>query len=70
MVDSGYRWHVILFDLDGTLTDSKEGILNCLRYAFEKLGKPIPDEATLIKFIGPPLQDTFMNRDRAKQGLS
>ncbi|MET0015665.1 HAD hydrolase-like protein [Oscillibacter sp.] len=53
-------YHVILFDLDGTLTDSKEGILNCLRYAFEKLGKPIPDEATLIKFIGPPLQDTFM----------
>jgi len=53
-------YHVILFDLDGTLTDSKEGILNCLRYAFEKLGKPIPDEAALIKFIGPPLQDTFM----------
>ncbi|BAL01231.1 putative phosphatase [Oscillibacter valericigenes Sjm18-20] len=53
-------YHVILFDLDGTLTDSKEGILNCLRYAFKKLGKPIPDEATLIKFIGPPLQDTFM----------
>lgn len=53
-------YHIILFDLDGTLTDSKEGILNCLRYAFGKLGKPIPDEATLIKFIGPPLQDTFM----------
>ena len=55
-----FIYHVILFDLDGTLTDSKEGILNCLRYAFEKLGMPIPDEATLIKFIGPPLQDTFM----------
>ena len=28
-------YHYIFFDLDGTLTDSKEGILNCLRYAFE-----------------------------------
>lgn len=53
-----YRY--ILFDLDGTLTDSKEGILNSLCYAFEKLGKSAPSEATLIKFIGPPLQDTFM----------
>ena len=28
-------YHYIFFDLDGTLTDSKEGILNCQRYAFE-----------------------------------
>lgn len=53
-----YRY--IFFDLDGTLTDSKEGILNCLRYALEKLGEPVPGEETLIKFIGPPLQDSFM----------
>ena len=53
-----YRY--ILFDLDGTLTDSKEGILNCLRYAFEKMGQPVPPEATLLKFIGPPLQDSYM----------
>ena len=53
-------YHYIFFDLDGTLTDSKEGILNCLRYAFEKLGEPTPPESTLIKFIGPPLQDSFM----------
>ena len=53
-------YHYIFFDLDGTLTDSKEGILNCLRYAFEKLGEPVPPESTLIKFIGPPLQDSFM----------
>ena len=38
-------YHYIFFDLDGTLTDSQEGILNCLRYAFEKLGKPVPPEA-------------------------
>jgi len=53
-------YHTIFFDLDGTLTDSKEGILNCLRYALEKLGEPVPEEAVLIKFIGPPLQDSFM----------
>ena len=53
-----YRY--ILFDLDGTLTDSKEGILNCLRYAFEKMGRPVPEESVLIKFIGPPLQESFM----------
>ena len=50
-------YHYIFFDLDGTLTDSKEGILNSLRYAFDKLGEPVPPESTLIKFIGPPLQD-------------
>jgi len=50
----------ILFDLDGTLTDSKEGIVNCVRYALEKLGRPVPDGETLLKFIGPPLQDSFM----------
>lgn len=53
-------YHYIFFDLDGTLTDSKEGILNCLRYAFEKMGKPVPAEETLLKFIGPPLQDSYM----------
>ena len=53
-----YRY--ILFDLDGTLTDSKEGILNCLRYAFEKMGQPVPPVETLLKFIGPPLQDSYM----------
>ena len=52
-----YRY--IFFDLDGTLTDSKEGILNCLRYALEKMGEPVPLESTLIQFIGPPLQDSF-----------
>ena len=53
-------YHYIFFDVDGTLTDSKEGILNGLRYALEKLGEPVPPENILIKFIGPPLQDSFM----------
>ena len=53
-------YHYIFFDLDGTLTDSKEGILNCLRYALNKMGRPVPPEETLLKFIGPPLQDSYM----------
>ena len=53
-------YRTIFFDLDGTLTDSKEGILNCLKYAFERMEKPAPSESTLIKFIGPPLQDSFV----------
>lgn len=53
-------YHYIFFDLDGTLTDSKEGVVNSVRYAAEKLGGPVPDDATLLKFIGPPLQDSFM----------
>lgn len=67
-------YHTILFDLDGTLTDSKEGILNSLRYAFEKFGEPAPDEETLTKFIGPPLQDSFMEycgygKEKALEGI-
>lgn len=52
-----YRY--ILFDLDGTLTDSKEGIVNCLKYAFKKLGDPIPPDEKLLRFIGPPLLASF-----------
>ena len=52
-----YRY--ILFDLDGTLTDSKEGILNCFKYAIEKLGDPVPTEERLLTFIGPPLKVSF-----------
>lgn len=51
----------VIFDLDGTLTQSEEGIWNCVRYAAEKLGFPEPDAATLRKFIGPPLFYSFHN---------
>ena len=49
----------LLFDLDGTLTDSKEGILASVRYACEKLKLPLPGEKELLTFIGPPLVDSF-----------
>ena len=67
-----YRY--ILFDLDGTLTDSKEGIFNCIRYALEKLCEPIPSDEELRKFIGPPLYLSYMNfcgfdRQKADQAV-
>lgn len=53
-----YRY--ILFDLDGTLTDSREGIVHCVREAIQSYGDPLPPEETLLRFIGPPLQDSFI----------
>lgn len=50
----------ILIDLDGTLTDPQEGILACIGYALAKLGLTVPDSAVLKSFIGPPLQQTFL----------
>ena len=49
----------ILLDLDGTLTDSREGIFNCIRHAFEGLEHPCPDDVELRRFLGPPLSETF-----------
>ena len=50
---------LILFDLDGTLTDPKEGITNCVKYALQHFGIDENDEAILLSFIGPPLYDSF-----------
>ena len=67
-------FHTILFDLDGTLTDSREGIVNSVKYTIEKLGGTMPDAQTLLKFIGPPLQESFMehcgySREKAVEGV-
>ena len=53
------QYKTILFDLDGTLTDSAPGILNSVRYGCRRIGIPVPDEATLRRFLGPPLIDSF-----------
>lgn len=50
---------VILFDLDGTLTDSGEGIINCAVFALEHLGLSVPSQEELRSIVGPPLFDTF-----------
>ena len=49
----------ILMDLDGTLTNSKEGITKCLQYALEYFGVQIDNLNSLEKYIGPPLEQTF-----------
>ena len=49
----------ILFDLDGTLTDSAPGITNCVAYALEKFGIRVEDKSELNRFIGPPLLYSF-----------
>lgn len=49
----------ILFDLDGTVTDSQEGIVKCVEYVLEKMGRAIPEKKKLLEFIGPPLVESF-----------
>ncbi len=55
------KYDVILFDLDGTLTDSGPGIMNAAAYAMERFGLPCGDAALLRKFVGPPLRDSFQD---------
>ena len=50
----------IFFDLDGTLTDSGEGIMNCAALALEHFGLPVPDREQMRVFVGPPLDQTFI----------
>ncbi len=53
------EFEVILFDLDGTLTDSKPGIVACIRHTLEQLEIEIDAGIDLETYIGPPLEDTF-----------
>lgn len=56
----------ILFDLDGTLTDPKEGITKCVEYGLNKFGIEVEHLDLLLPYIGPPLYDSFVQI----QGLS
>lgn len=53
------KYKSILFDLDGTITDSSEGIINSVIYALEKIGVTITDRSILKKFVGPPLMESY-----------
>lgn len=53
------KYEVVLFDLDGTLTDPGVGITNSVAYALEKYGILNEDRTELYKFIGPPLHESF-----------
>ncbi|MCC8138467.1 MAG: HAD family hydrolase [Clostridiales bacterium] len=60
------RYDIILFDLDGTLTESAPGIVNAILYALKKNGIEETDRDKLMTFVGPPLYDTF----QAEYGMS
>ena len=55
------RYEYILFDLDGTLTDSAIGITNSVKYALNKFGIEVVNGGELNRFVGPPLMDSFIN---------
>ena len=50
----------IFFDLDGTLTDSGEGIINCASLALEHFGLSVPSKEEMRVFVGPPLDQMFI----------
>ena len=67
---TGYT--TLLFDLDGTLTDSTEGILKCLVNAIEQMGFEVPEDTN--KFLGPPIRQSFaefcgMNEEQINQAV-
>ena len=54
------EYDAVIFDLDGTLTDSQPGIFACTEYALRKMGLPVPEEKVLRRFLGPPLAESYM----------
>lgn len=60
-LESNLKYKYILFDLDGTVTDSQEGIENSFIYALKKYGIEISDRSRLKQFIGPPLLSSFLS---------
>lgn len=63
----------VFFDLDGTLTDSGEGIINCATLALEHFGLPVPSREEMGVFVGPPLDQTFIQfgvpADKAQEAI-
>jgi len=51
--------HNVFFDLDGTLTDPKDGITRCIQFALSRLGREAPSNDELLWCIGPPLKRSF-----------
>ena len=67
-------YKAIFFDLDGTLTESGEGITKSVQYALEKLGVSAPELEPLKVFVGPPLLEQFMkyagfDKETAQKGI-
>ncbi len=67
------RPSVLLFDLDGTLTDPALGITRCIQHAFSELDMAIPPDKALMSWIGPPLRSSFVphvGEERADRAVS
>jgi len=56
------HYSAILLDLDGTVTDSAPGITDTLAWTYAQLGMPVPPAEELLKYVGPPLLDSFRDR--------
>lgn len=56
------NYQTVLLDLDGTLVDSAPGIVSTLAFTLEKLGKPVPALKDLLRWVGPPLPESFRVR--------
>ncbi|KFF59309.1 haloacid dehalogenase [Cryobacterium sp. MLB-32] len=54
-------WSAILFDLDGTITDSAPAITSSLARTFTVLGRPVPSQQDLLAYVGPPLLTAFQD---------
>lgn len=67
------NYDIALFDLDGTLSESGEGILDCVRMVFRETGRPLPEEKIIQSFIGPPMYDSLsrcgFDDEAAKEGV-
>ncbi|MCQ2284706.1 MAG: HAD hydrolase-like protein [Bacteroidales bacterium] len=53
------RYNTIIFDLDGTIADTSEGIYNCIRFVQEKLRLPAITSEQMRSHIGPPMQESY-----------
>lgn len=67
------KYDVALFDLDGTLSESGEGILDSVREVFHKTNRPLPSDKILSSFIGPPMYDSLkkcgFSHEEAEEGV-
>lgn len=52
----------ILLDLDGTMVDSAPGVVSTIAQTLRELGEPVPDMKELLRWVGPPLPESFEKR--------
>lgn len=63
------KFDLVLFDFDGTLMDTSEGIFHCARQTMAELGKTVAPDVNMNLFVGPPLGDCFRITFGLEEGL-